>query len=100
MSRAALDKRSLSPEIDLSYEADLCARLSASNCLLSRRVDQLEKELLGVKDWNTVLAQAEYYRDVIFPSMQEIRALADSLEASTAEGYWPYPTYARLIFGV
>ena len=41
LSRAALDKRSLSPEIDLSYEADLCARLSASNCLLSRRVEQI-----------------------------------------------------------
>ncbi len=100
LCRAALDKRSLSPEIDAGYETELCARLSSMNALLGRRVEQLERELLGVKDQETALACGEYYRDVIFVSMQEVRALADGLEAVVAEEYWPYPAYARLLFGV
>ena len=64
------------------------------------RLEQLERELLGVKDQETALACGEYYRDVIFVSMQEVRALADGLEAVVAEEYWPYPAYARLLFGV
>ena len=41
-----------------------------------------------------------YYKDHVFPSMQELRAVADEMEVHTACAYWPYPTYGDLLFRV
>ena len=32
--------------------------------------------------------------------MAELRAVADALELATGKDYWPFPTYADLLFGV
>ena len=29
-----------------------------------------------------------------------LRAAADELELLVGEGYWPFPTYGRLLFGI
>ncbi len=41
-----------------------------------------------------------YNRDVILKDMDTIRDYADELEKVVASKYWPYPTYADLLFGV
>ena len=65
LCRAALDKRSLSPEIDAGYETELCARLSSMNALLGRRVEQLEREL-GAQV-RTVDVDGGAFCDALFP---------------------------------
>ena len=50
--------------------------------------------------FETAQKTAEYYKDVIIPKMSEIRALVDRMEVLTGRNYWPYPTYADLLFGV
>ena len=45
-------------------------------------------------------ATADYYRDVILPKMDAVRAEADALELRTAREFWPSPTYVDLLFGV
>ena len=45
-------------------------------------------------------ATADYYRDVILPKMDAVRAEADALELRTAREFWPFPTYVDLLFGV
>ena len=57
-------------------------------------------DLLGTKDPDGILAQAQYYKDVVLLSMQELRAVADEIEALVGEKYWPYPTYSELLFNV
>ena len=32
--------------------------------------------------------------------IDELRAVADALELATGKDYWPFPTYADLLFGV
>ena len=55
---------------------------------------------MGVKEYDDVKEQAVYYRDVVFAAMAEAREAADELEALTAEDFWPFPTYSKLIFNV
>ena len=39
-------------------------------------------------------------KDEIIPSMQALRKSADEAETLTDEKYWPYPSYAKLLFSV
>ena len=44
--------------------------------------------------------EAAFIRDELIPAMGELRAVADESETQTAAGYWPFPTYGDLLFGV
>ena len=46
------------------------------------------------------LQEAACYKDRVLPKMAELRAVADALELATGKDYWPFPTYADLLFGV
>ena len=39
-------------------------------------------------------------RDVILQKMAELRIPCDEAETLTAEEYWPFPTYDKLLLGV
>ena len=39
-------------------------------------------------------------RDTVLPAMAELRLPCDEAETITAERYWPFPTYEKLLFGV
>ena len=39
-------------------------------------------------------------RDVILQRMAELRVVCDEAETLTAESYWPFPTYEKLLFSV
>ena len=40
----------------------------------------------------------DFYHSVITPAMAKVRSLADSLELLTDKAYWPFPTYADILF--
>ena len=39
-------------------------------------------------------------RDTVLVKMAELRAVADEAETTTAKKYWPFPTYADLLFSI
>ena len=39
-------------------------------------------------------------RDTVLHLMGELRLACDEAETLTAKSYWPFPTYADLLFGV
>jgi glutamine synthetase len=39
-----------------------------------------------------------YYLRTVIPAMNAVRTDADNLEDLTPKSYWPYPTYADLLF--
>ena len=63
-------------------------------------VNLLENELDARKNIVDAQKLAEYYKDVIIPRMDRIRDSADKIEVMTDRNYWPYPSYADLLFGV
>ncbi len=100
LSDTAISKKALSSDINCELEKSIVAKLSSLSESLYKKAKKLEEDLLGVKNHDTLKAQGEYYRNVIFLAMQELRAVADEIEAIVGEEYWPYPTYGQLLFSV
>ena len=96
----ALAKKALSAAIDCSAEEKLVAALSALTGSLCQKIEGLEQALLDAGGFAEPAQAAMYYKDHVFPSMQELRAVADEMEVHTAGAYWPYPTYGDLLFRV
>ena len=65
---------------------------------IAARTDELEKaipEMDGIED---TIQEAEKIRDLLLPKMNELRIPCDEAETLTAKKYWPFPTYADLMF--
>jgi glutamine synthetase len=100
LSDTAVAKKSLSEDMNCEVEKSLVNKLSSLSCSLYKKTNKLEEDLLNVKDQGSVQEEGEYYRDVVFLDMQELRAVADEIEVLVGEKYWPYPTYGQLLFSV
>ncbi len=100
LSNTAISKKTLSSEINCELEKSIVSQLTSLSGSLYERIKQLEDGLLGVKGQDPLQTQGEYYRDIVFPAMQELRAIADEIETLVGEEYWPYPTYGQLLFSV
>ena len=64
------------------------------------RVDALEEKLVQLDTLRSAGEEAAFICGEIIPAMGELRAVADESETQTAAGYWPFPTYGDLLFGV
>ena len=60
----------------------------------------LQDALLTLHDAKDVIAESELVRDRVLPKMCELRLACDEAETVTAKEYWPFPTYADILFSV
>jgi glutamine synthetase len=100
LSKTALSKKALLGDANCTLEESMVSKLSGLSACLYNKAEGLENELLGLKDCSGIKAQADYYKNTVIPSMQELRAIADELEVLVGEKYWPFPTYGDLLFKV
>ncbi|MBR5708365.1 MAG: glutamine synthetase III [Oscillospiraceae bacterium] len=100
VAASAAAKRAVVPELACSYEAGLVKKLSALVDEISGRTDELEGALLKLHEAGDVVAESAAIRDTLLPKMSELRVPCDTAEVLTAKSYWPFPTYADLLFGV
>ncbi|MES0491027.1 MAG: glutamine synthetase III [Leptospirales bacterium] len=47
-----------------------------------------------------ILASATYYKDVVFPIMDELRSHVDSLEKIVDTEKWPLPSYGEMMYNI
>ena len=83
-----------------SLEESLLASISKLSTGLLKKLENLEKMIIEVKEEQDILANARFYRDRVFVAMSELRMIADELETLTARKDWPFPTYAQIIYSV
>lgn len=100
LSDTASSVKSVSPDLELSYEVSTIIKLAKLQDCIASKVDFLESEVLEVKEICNVFDQSCAYRDRIFIAMQNLRACVDQAETICATKYWPFPTYGELLFGV
>ena len=79
-----------------SAEMDLITRLSEGIDQLYAACEALKKALAAVPTDSE--SSTEYYHSVIVPAMNTVRSFADGLEVLTDKSYWPFPTYADILF--
>ena len=74
--------------------------LSDLNEKMIAETDNLEKLVSQNRFNKNVAEQAEFYCNTVLACMKKIRKYADEAESETEEKYWPFPSYALLLFGV
>lgn len=100
LTDTALAKKALSDAIPTSVEEDLVTTLSNDLVSFVEKIDTLSEDVVKGNDIEDAQEKANYYHDVVFAAMNELRAVSDEMETITSSGYWPYPTYDELLFGV
>ncbi len=100
VAQSALTKKSLNPNLPCSFESDLVVKLSALTDRMAVKVEELEQAVLNLCKAENIFAESVMIRDTVLPKMEELRIVCDGAETLTAKEYWPFPTYADLLFCV
>ncbi len=93
-------KKAIDAELPCGYEKKQLRKLASLVDAIDDRVDGLEEKLIRLDTLSDSTEEAAFIRDEILPGMGALRAAADEAETQTAAGYWPFPTYGDLLFGV
>ncbi len=80
-------------------EIAILGKLSSINDFIYDKSNELEEKAIEAAALNGK-AQADMFRNVIIPLMDELREAVDNAEKITAKEYWPVPSYGDLIFRV
>ncbi|MBQ9859492.1 MAG: glutamine synthetase III [Clostridia bacterium] len=101
LAQAICAKRAAMPDLPLTAEETLLTEVNTLTNELSTCLAAL-RECLAVAEQpdRDPLALAEYYRDVVIPAMNALRAAADGLEMLVAKDLWPFPSYGDMLFSV
>ena len=93
-------KLAVIPSLPAKYETGTITKLSTLVDQIDAATEDLEQAILHLKTITSVTESAFYIRDTILPKMAALRVVCDEAETRTAESYWPFPTYDKLLFGV
>ena len=99
IARTAGVKKAVSADIPCKYETELVKKLSVLLDEISEKTDALESVLMDLDKAKDTIEESEMIRDTILPKMCELRVPCDEAEVLTDKRYWPFPTYADLLFG-
>ena len=92
-------KKSVS-DVACKYETKLVTELTALIDEMDASTEVLEATVAELKTISDIVEQSAYVRDKMIPAMDKLRSAADKAETMTAEDYYPFPTYDKLLFGV
>ncbi len=82
------------------YETSLVSQLSEYIDEMDEATTALEAVVAEFRTISEVIKASEFVRDTVLPAMDKLRSAADKAESITAEDYYPFPAYDKLLFGV
>ena len=88
------------PEADITVQTSIlkqCSSLLASTREALIALREINETAGAIED---AKAQAEYYRDHVYPAMNKLRAPIDELEMLVDKEDWPVPSYGDMLFEV
>ncbi len=85
---------------DVSAMTEVIKSVTEKINAMQSALKKLKEEEKKVAEIKNVKEKAFYYKDVIRPIMDELRAPADELEMIVDKEVWPIPTYGELMFEV
>ena len=100
IAKNAAAKRAVSPNIPCEYETGLVSKLSDLTDKIEKYADELKDTVVTLCGAKDIIEEAAMIRDSVLPKMCELRLAADTAETLTAKSYWPYPSYADILFSV
>ena len=85
---------------DAEPEASIFKELSEKEKGIFEGTVALDKEIEAARLVRDEQKRAEFYHEKVLPAMEKLRRFADEAETLTAERYWPFPNYGKLLFSV
>ena len=92
--------KSVDAEIVTVPETELMKKLANLLSCFLKKIDALDKAVVGAKEVEDVAENAMYYKEKVLAAMQELRAVADEMESNMSAKLWPYPSYGTMLFSV
>jgi glutamine synthetase len=100
LSRTIVHKKQALPEAPCASETRILAEVSELSDQLFHMCRELQSALDAAPPADGGIEAARYFRDEVFSRVRQAGELINSLESITAAEYWPYPTYADILFSV
>ena len=100
VARQAKAIKDVSPVLTTLPEEKLLMQLTGACANLSDSIDALQQAISSANRNADAFTTASYQQNVVIPAMNAVRVHADELETIVGKDYWPFPTYADLLFGV
>jgi glutamine synthetase len=86
--------------LDVSAHTSLLSDLVPLINSFSTNIAKLDKALGSASSINEASKQAHSYKNDVIPAMEALRADGDNLETIVGKEFWPFPTYAELLFNI
>ena len=93
-------KKAADVRVSCGYETKTLRDLSQLCDGIMHNCAELEGVLADVAGVSGTAALSLAIRDRVLPAMTALRGLVDHAETLTAKKYWPYPSYADILFSV
>ena len=100
LAKNAAAKKAVAPTLACAYETDLIGKLSVLTDRIYSAVGDLESSVIALRECDGVAEESEAIRDDVLQKMCALRLACDEAETLTEKKYWPYPTYADILFSV
>lgn len=88
------------PEADISVQTELLKKCSSLLAEAQRALAELKEADSKATGMEEGKEQAEFFRDVVFQAMNNLRRPIDTLEDIVDKDYWPVPAYGDMLFEV
>jgi len=90
----AIQKAGVSCDSQMAMLERICGLIDG----LSAAISDLEEVVSKAKKMTDSTKQAELYKNLVIPAMNDLRPIADELETLMDADLWPLPTYAQMLF--
>jgi len=100
LAESLLRKKAVLGGVACQVEETMLQKLSTLNAQLLDICGTLRTALTQAPEAEGSIDASRYYRDQVFARMESARGVIDQLESLTAASFWPYPTYADILFSV
>ena len=100
LAKTAKAKKEICQDVACGYECKTLKKLSSLTDAIAQATEELEDTLMTVKSTEDFGEMSELIRDKLIAKMSELRISCDMAESITAKKYWPYPSYADILFSV
>lgn len=93
-------KRAVSQYVETETEEKILSHLSGLTACMYQKLGDLEAAALEAHTGAGIEATAQFCHDHVFSAMIALRTIVDEVETLVAKPYWPYPTYAEILYSV
>ena len=100
LAKGVVRKRQAEMTTPCRVESYLVQQLDALSGDLLDACQAMSRALEAAPAADAGIDAARYYRDQVASRLEEMRSIIDRMEPLVGADYWPYPTYADILFSV